>query len=72
MQATPAASHAVTALAYPLREKVAIVPFVKNFFGSPVSGDWKYSMQLPGVRVASAELYMTNSLGDGAGTLLPH
>jgi hypothetical protein len=66
MQATAAASHLVTALVYTLGEKVAIVPFVKNFFGSPASGDWTYSLQLPGVRVASAELYMTNSLGDGA------
>jgi hypothetical protein len=66
VQASVAAAHEVTALAYTLEEKVAIVPFVKNFFGSPASGDWKYSLQLPGVRLASAQLFMTNSLGDGA------
>jgi hypothetical protein len=55
-----------TATGYPLSEKVAIVPFVKNFFGSSASGDWKYSLQLPGARLATAELFLTNSLGDGA------
>jgi hypothetical protein len=66
MQGSTADPHAVSALTYLLSEKIAIVPFVKNFFGSPASGDWKYSLQLPGVRVASVELFMTNSLGDGA------
>ena len=61
-----AIAHDATAVAYLLTEKVAIVPFVKNFFGSPASGDWKYSLELPNVRLASAELYMTNALGDGA------
>ena len=66
VQGSTAASHDISSLAYLLSEKIAIVPFVKNFFGSPASGDWKYSLQLPGARLASAELFMTNSLGDGA------
>jgi hypothetical protein len=66
LHTTAASSHAVTAGVYILSEKVAIVPFVKNFFGSSASGDWKYSLQLPAARVASTQLYMTNSLGDGA------
>jgi hypothetical protein len=65
---TQAAAHDVSALAYPLTEKVAIVPFVKNFFGSPSSGDWRYSLELPNVRLASASLFMTNALGPGAVT----
>jgi hypothetical protein len=68
MLGTQAAAHDVSALAYPLTEKVAIVPFVKNFFGSPSSGDWKYSLELPNVRLASASLFMTNALGPGAVT----
>jgi hypothetical protein len=63
---TTAAAHVGGSLAYTLSEKVAIVPFVKGFFGSPVSGDWKYGLNLPNVRLASAELFMTNALGDGA------
>ena len=66
MQSTAVTDHAVTAPVYLLIEKVAIVPYVKGFFGTPASGDWKYSLQLPAVRIASAELFMTNSLGDGA------
>ena len=63
------ASHAAGTLAYVLSETVLIVPFNKNFFGSPASGDWQYSMKLPDVRLASAELAMTNGLGTGATTV---
>ncbi len=66
MHGTTAAAHIAGALAYSLTDKVAIVPFVPNFFGSPASGDWKYDLDLPNVRLASVELYMTNSLGAGA------
>ena len=66
LQGTTAAAHAVSTLAFTLSEMVAIVPFIKNFFGSPASGDWKYSLALPNVRLASVELYMTNALGAGA------
>ncbi len=66
VQGTSAVDHGLPLSAYELGEKVVIVPFVKTFFGSPASGDWKYSVALPNVRLASAELYMTNALGDGA------
>ena len=61
--------HALPLSAYQLSENVVIVPFIKSFFGSPASGDWKYSIALPDVRLASAELYMTNALGAGAITV---
>jgi hypothetical protein len=64
-QGTPAADHTLPFCAYHLTEKVAIVPFIRNFFGSPASGDWKSSVVLPNIRLASAELYLTNALGDG-------
>ena len=69
---TRAAAHATTAPVYLLDIKVITVPFVKGFFGSPASGDWKYSVQLPNTRVAAVELNMTNSLGDGAVTANPY
>ena len=57
-QGTTAADHAARTFSHiVLTEKVVIVPFVKGFFGSPASGDWKYSVSLPNVRLASAELY---------------
>ncbi len=68
-QGTTAATHATGVPAYQLGETVLIVPFIKNFFGSPASGDWQYSVALPNVRLASAELYMTNALGAGAVTV---
>jgi len=64
--------HALPLSAYQLGETVVIVPFIKSFFGSPASGDWRYSVALPNVRLASAELYMTNALGDGATTANPY
>ncbi len=69
MHNTDAVAHLVTALVYPLSEKVAIVPFIKNFFGTPASGEWNYTVSLPDVRIASVELYMTNFLGAGTVTI---
>ena len=44
---------------------MAIVPFAPDFFGSPACGDWAYPISLPNVRIASAELFATNSVGAG-------
>jgi hypothetical protein len=63
---TAVVDHNPPAVAWLLREKVVIVPFIKGFFGSPASGDWQYTVALPSARIASVELYMTNALGDGA------
>lgn len=63
-----AADHAAGAPVLVLNEKVVIVPFVKGFFGSTVSGGWRYSVSLPNVRLAGVNLFMTNVLGDGAVT----
>ena len=71
-QGTTAADHATALPAYQLGDNVVIVPFIKEFFGSPASGDWQYSVALPGVRLASAELYMTNVFGAGAVTVNPY
>jgi hypothetical protein len=71
-QGTTAAAHVTGLPAYQLGENVVTVPFIRNFFGSPASGDWQYSVALPDVRLASAELYMTNVLGDGAVTVNPY
>jgi hypothetical protein len=62
---TSASEYQVGTLGYVLKEKVAIVPFIRNFFGAGASGEWKSSLELPGARVASAEMYMTNAVGNG-------
>ena len=60
---TPAA-HASGVTVYELSEKIVIVPFVEDFFGSPYSGDWSYPIPLADCRVVSAELFVTNSQGN--------
>jgi hypothetical protein len=66
LHATAAANHAADTSVYPLMQAVVIVPFARDFFGSPACGDWSYPIALPNVRVASAELFVTNSVGPGA------
>jgi hypothetical protein len=58
-----AAGHLVGAKVYHLQRNVTIVPFVKNFFGSPASGSYSASVFLPDVRVAAAEFFVTNGRG---------
>ncbi len=59
-----AESHAADIPVYRLSKKVAIVPFVRDFFGSPASGSYSYPMYLPDVRIGAAELFLTNDRGD--------
>ena len=61
---TAAGSHAVQTPVYHLRSKVYIVSFVRDFFGSPASGSYSYPIFLPDVRIACAELFVTNSIGN--------
>ena len=59
-----AAAHAAATPVYPLLSKTVIAPFPPDFFGSPYSGSWSYPITLPDVRVASAELFVTNQKGN--------
>lgn len=63
-----AAAHNAGALIYQLTAKTVVSPFPPEFFGSPYSGSWIYSWPLPDVRVASAELFVTNKLGNSPTT----
>jgi hypothetical protein len=69
-----AASHAATAPVYHLANQTTTVPFPAGFFGSPYSGTWSYPVALPDVRVGSAELFVTNEMGNSpaAGINLTH
>jgi len=40
--------------------------FPKNFFGTAASGSYAHSVELPDVRVAAADFYVTNSRGNSA------
>jgi len=61
---SPAESHAADAPVYHLARKIFIVPFPRDFFGSPASGNYSCPLYLPDARIASAELYVTNSKGN--------
>ncbi len=60
---TPQAFAAGT-LVYHLDRKVFVVPFVRDFFGSPASGSFSYPIFIPDVRVAAAEMFVTNVRGN--------
>jgi hypothetical protein len=49
---------------YPLASRTEIAPFPQNFFGSVYSGSWTYPVLLPNARIASAELFVTNPIGN--------
>ncbi|MCC6344529.1 MAG: hypothetical protein IT166_20185 [Bryobacterales bacterium] len=50
---------------YHLARKTYIVPFQREFFGSPASGSYSHNMFLPDARIAAAELFVTNGRGSG-------
>jgi hypothetical protein len=63
---TTAAAHAAQAGVYLLAEKIFILPFAQEFFGSPASGSYAFPITIPDVRIAAAELFMTNSKGNSS------
>jgi hypothetical protein len=65
-----AASHTAPATVYRLSKVVLVVPFARDFFGSPASGDFSYIVLLPDARIAAAELFVTNALGNSCTTKL--
>ena len=69
-----AAIHTAATPVYQLTSQTTIVPFPAGFFGSPYSGSWSYPIALPDVRVGSAELFVTNQLGNSpvAGIAMTH
>ncbi len=63
---TTAVAHAAQAGVYLLAEKIFILPFAQDFFGSPASGSYAFPITIPDVRIAAAELFMTNSQGNSS------
>jgi hypothetical protein len=64
-QGSTATAHDAGALVFPLEQKTFVVPFSRGFFGSPASGSFGFPMFLPDVRLSAADLFMTNSRGNG-------
>jgi hypothetical protein len=59
-----ATEHAAGEPVYGLQERTEIVPFSRDFFGSPASGSYNYTVNLSHARVAAADLFVTNQRGD--------
>ncbi len=59
-----AEAHSQGTPVYHLSMKIFVLPFPKDFFGSPASGSYSYPIHLPDVRIAGAELTVTNMRGD--------
>ncbi|MBI2680999.1 MAG: hypothetical protein HYX25_08350, partial [Candidatus Solibacter usitatus] len=66
LQGSTVAAHAAQTPVYELQKRVQIVPFAREFFGSPASGSWSYPVLLPDCRIASSELFVTNARGNSA------
>jgi hypothetical protein len=63
---TAAAAHTSETSVYLLAEKIFILPFAQEFFGSPASGSYAFPITIPDVRIGAAELFMTNSRGNSS------
>ncbi|MCU1235006.1 MAG: hypothetical protein JWP63_2973 [Candidatus Solibacter sp.] len=64
MHLSTAAAHVSQSVPYQLLSKSMIASFPPGFFGSPYSGSWSHPITLPNVRVASADLFVTNRFGN--------
>ncbi|MGD0666026.1 MAG: phage tail protein [Bryobacteraceae bacterium] len=64
VHSSSASAHAAQAAVFHLTGLTAVAGFPQGFFGSPYSGTWSFSVPLPDVRVASAQLYVTNQKGN--------
>lgn len=62
---TPVSAHPAGETIYPLKRLTTVLAFQKGFFGSPASGSYSYSVELPSARIAAAEFYVTNDRGSG-------
>ncbi len=67
-----AGSHAAGVAVYPLERNTSVVPFITGFFGSPASGSFSYSIFLPEIRIAAAEFFVTNALGNSPVNLVSY
>jgi hypothetical protein len=70
-EGTSAAVHATQSLVYFLIKKTFVMPFARDFMGSPASGSYAYPVSMPDARIAAAELFMTNSQGNSNVARLP-
>lgn len=61
---TVAADYLAQEPVYVLAKKTFVMAFAHDFFGSPSSGSYAYPVFLPDARIAAAELFVTNAVGN--------
>ena len=61
---SPATAHLLGETVFPLQDRTEIVPYSRDFFGSPASGSYNYTINLSHARVVAADLFVTNQRGD--------
>lgn len=59
-----AAAHPMGTEVETLRRLVVVAPFQRSFFGSNASGSYALPITLKNARIAAAEFYVTNRIGD--------
>jgi hypothetical protein len=57
-------NHSAQRALYFLVKKTFIMAFAHDFFGSPASGSYAFPVAIPDVRIAAAELFVTNTRGN--------
>ena len=67
-QGSQAATHAAGAPVFLLLSQTVITSFPAEFFGSPYSGSWSFSIPLVDARIATANLFVTNDKGNSPTT----
>jgi hypothetical protein len=60
-----AVSHAAGDLVLPLDSSVIVVAFATGFFENRASSNYLHTLNLPDVRTAAAEFYVSNAFGHG-------
>ena len=60
-----ASDHAQGTAVLALSTSTFVVPFAQGFFENRASVNFMHTINLPDIRVAAAELFMTNAFGDG-------
>jgi hypothetical protein len=61
---TTAGTHSAGGQVMILQPRSVVMPFPRNFFGSPASGTYCFPIVFPNVRVGAAEMYVSNAVGD--------
>jgi hypothetical protein len=61
---TAASAHDDGNWVWHLQRKRFVLPFVRGVFGTPAAGSYSQMLMVPDIRIAAAELYVTNAKGN--------